>query len=116
MRIRYASAMAATWQRLPTGYVLDHAGLRAELAIRGAAPGLRNVARPDKAPGVLGPGPLLGVDRVQDAGRRRFAVVPVREPTHRLRSDMVDIEIEPTQAFPFRMQLYWQARRAGQID
>ncbi len=108
--------MAATWQRLPTGYALDHAGLRAELAIREVTPGLRDIVRSGDASGVPWPGPVLGVDRVQTAGRQRYAVVFARKPIHRLRSDMVDIEIEPTQTFPFRMQLYWQASCAGQID
>ena len=109
--------MANHWRAAPGGYVLHQDRLSANLTFRGPMPGLRQVSPPccDSSP--RWPGPVLALRAVQVAGRRPFIVGSrASRPIHRLRTNVVDVQFEPSRQCPLRLHLYWSDSRNDQLD
>lgn len=109
--------MAAPWQIAADAYRLNHSGLRGTVALRGPAPGLRKLSLTWGEDTLKWLGPLLAVRCIEVAGKPPFQVgFPPARPDHRLRSNLLDVQLDETSRCPVRLQIYWSAARARQID
>jgi hypothetical protein len=91
--------------------------LRGTLTLRGAAPGLRKLSLSWRENAIKWPGPLLAVRTIQAAAKPPFSVgFPPARPDHRLRPNLLDIQLDETNRCPVRLQIYWSTARARQID
>lgn len=109
--------MASPWQIAADAYRLNHSGFRASVALRGPAPGLRKLSLTWGDDTLKWPGPVLGVHSIEVAGKPPFPVgFAATRPDHRLRANLLDVQLDETSRCPVRLQVYWSAARARQID
>jgi hypothetical protein len=106
--------MADDWKPSADGYTLNRPKLGGRIMLHGAPPGLRDlqVTRTDRWPG-----PVLAIDSVCAAGSPGWpAGFHSPQPPHRVRRELVDVQIEPTPRCPVRLDLYWSAASPNRID
>jgi hypothetical protein len=109
--------MPAPWQLGRNGYRLLHHDLVGVLRLSGSAPGLRNIRVAAGRTTTHWPGPILAVRLVQAVGTTPAEVsFPASRIEHRLRSGLVDIQLNESNRCPVRLQCYWSATRPRQID
>jgi hypothetical protein len=109
--------MAAPWRPAPQGYALNHSGISGLLVAVGQTPGLRNLGFDFISTARAWSGPILAVQAIEFAGSRLYRVgTPGRQPIQRLRTNLVDVQFEAVPSCPARVQLYWKAVRARQVE
>ncbi len=114
---RFTFRMATPWRLAPDGYHLRGDGLSAVLPLRGPTPGLRRLAVARGSRPARWPGPILAVQSVQAADRPAFPVgFAATRPEHRLRTNLIDLDLAATERCPLRVHLYWSAAATNQID
>ena len=109
--------MTHRWQFKDCVYQLNHSGLTGELNVAGPTPGLRNLS-PSFGKEMPGwPGPLLAVQSLQALGGRLIHIgSEITSLAHRLRRNMVDVELSATEQCPVLLHIYWKVGTAGQLD
>ncbi len=106
--------MPDAWKPTGDAYTLALPELGGRIALRGVRPGLcgLRVARTDRWPG-----PLLAIDSVCAAATPGWpAGFHSPHPTHRLRRQLVDVQLEPTPRCPVRLDLYWIAAAPARVE
>ncbi len=106
--------MTNPWKLSGDGYTLTRPKLAGRLVLHGVTPGLRGlqVTRTDRWPG-----PVLAIESVCAAGTPGWpAGFHSPQTLHRVRRQLVDVQLEPTPCCPVRLGLYWNAAGPDRID